>query len=99
MQAIVAIVILCLLAILAIMRGWGIVVAGFVLGAILGGSVGFFVGPALGPGPETGADHDNYYVEQENWKAVPQQVGYARYDTPGELEVLAELYRHHASPK
>ena len=56
MRAIVTIVILCLLAILAIKRGWGVVVAGFVLGALLGGLVGFLVGLALGPGPAVGVD-------------------------------------------
>lgn len=37
--------------------------------------------------------NDNCYVEQKNWPVVRQQVGYARYDTPGELEALKELYR------
>jgi hypothetical protein len=36
--------------------------------------------------------NDNCYVEQKNWPVVPQQVGYARYDTPAELEALGELY-------
>jgi hypothetical protein len=35
----------------------------------------------------------NCFVEQKNWTVVRQHVGYARYDTPAELEVLAELYR------
>jgi len=30
-------------------------------------------------------------VEQKNWPMVRQQVGYARYDTASELEVLNEL--------
>ena len=36
--------------------------------------------------------NDNCFVEQKNWPVVRQQVGYARYDTPGELQVLTELY-------
>jgi hypothetical protein len=38
--------------------------------------------------------NDNCFVEQKNWPVVRQQVGYARYDTPRELAVLRELYRH-----
>jgi len=38
--------------------------------------------------------NDNCFVEQKNWPVVPQQVGYLRYDTPAELEVLRELYSH-----
>jgi hypothetical protein len=37
--------------------------------------------------------NDNCFVEQKNWPVVRQQVGYARYDTPAELEALAGLYR------
>jgi hypothetical protein len=36
--------------------------------------------------------NDNCFVEQKNWPVVRQMVGYARYDTPAELEVLKELY-------
>ncbi|MGH2779254.1 MAG: hypothetical protein ACRDJB_11490 [Actinomycetota bacterium] len=36
--------------------------------------------------------NDNCYVEQKNWPVVRQSVGYARYDTPPELEALGELY-------
>lgn len=36
--------------------------------------------------------NDNCFVEQKNWPVVRQSVGYARYDTPAELEVLNELY-------
>jgi hypothetical protein len=36
--------------------------------------------------------NDNCYVEQKNWPVVRQQVGYLRYDTVDELEVLRELY-------
>jgi hypothetical protein len=38
--------------------------------------------------------NDNCFVEQKNWPVVRQQVGYLRYDTPEELQTLAELYRH-----
>ena len=38
--------------------------------------------------------NDNCFVEQKNFPVVRQQVGYLRYDTPAELDVLAELYRH-----
>ena len=36
--------------------------------------------------------NDNCCVEQKNWPIVRQQVGYARYDTPAELQTLRELY-------
>lgn len=38
--------------------------------------------------------NDSCFVEQKNWPVVRQNVGYARYDTPAELEVLAQLYGH-----
>jgi hypothetical protein len=38
--------------------------------------------------------NDNCFVEQKNWSIIRQQVGYLRYDTPEELEVLGELYGH-----
>jgi len=38
--------------------------------------------------------NDNCFVEQKNWPVVRQNVGYARYDTPEELEALNELYAH-----
>jgi hypothetical protein len=38
--------------------------------------------------------NDNCFVEQKNWPVVRQQVGYARYDTPAELETLGALYAH-----
>lgn len=38
--------------------------------------------------------NDNCFVEQKNWTVVRQAVGYARYDSPAELEVLRELYGH-----
>lgn len=36
--------------------------------------------------------NDNCFVEQKNWSVVRHAVGYARYDTEPELEVLKELY-------
>jgi hypothetical protein len=36
--------------------------------------------------------NDNCFVEQKNWAVVRRAVGYLRYDTPEELEVLAQLY-------
>lgn len=38
--------------------------------------------------------NDNCFVEQKNFPVVRQQVGYLRYETAVELEVLGELYRH-----
>jgi hypothetical protein len=38
--------------------------------------------------------NDNCFVEQKNFPVVRQQVGYLRYDTAAELEVLGELYSH-----
>jgi hypothetical protein len=38
--------------------------------------------------------NDNCYVEQKNYTVVRRAVGYARYDTQQELEVLNELYSH-----
>lgn len=37
--------------------------------------------------------NDNAWVEQKNWTHVRQVVGYRRYDTAAEQEVLKELYR------
>lgn len=36
--------------------------------------------------------NDSCFVEQKNWAVVRRAVGYLRYDTPEELELLAELY-------
>jgi hypothetical protein len=41
-----------------------------------------------------GRKNDNCYVEQKNWTVVRQAVGYLRYDTDEELEVLRELYTY-----
>jgi len=38
--------------------------------------------------------NDNCFVEQKNWPVVRQQVGYGRYNTSAELQVLRALYRH-----
>ena len=38
--------------------------------------------------------NDNAYVEQKNHTHVRQLVGYHRYDTPEQLEMLNDLYRH-----
>ncbi len=38
--------------------------------------------------------NDSCFVEQKNWTVIRQHVGYARYDTDEELEVLKELYSY-----
>lgn len=38
--------------------------------------------------------NDNCLVEQKNWTHVKKFVGYLRYDTPEELEILNGLYRN-----
>jgi hypothetical protein len=38
--------------------------------------------------------NDNCYVEQKNYDAVRKTVGYFRFDTPGECEAMAEVYRY-----
>lgn len=38
--------------------------------------------------------NDNAYIEQKNWTHVRQVVGYARYDTSAELDILNDLYRN-----
>lgn len=38
--------------------------------------------------------NDGCYVEQKNYSVVRRAVGYARYDTPEQLEVLNELYSY-----
>lgn len=38
--------------------------------------------------------NDNAYVEQKNHTHVRQLVGYHRYDTPEQLEILNDLYRN-----
>jgi hypothetical protein len=39
-----------------------------------------------------GNKNDNAYVEQTNWTDVRQEVGYYRYDTPQQLDLLNRLY-------
>jgi hypothetical protein len=38
--------------------------------------------------------NDNAWIEQRNWTHVRKVVGYQRFDTTGEMQVLRELYRH-----
>jgi len=38
--------------------------------------------------------NDGCYVEQKNYSVVRRAVGYARYDTPAQLNLLNQLYRH-----
>jgi hypothetical protein len=39
-----------------------------------------------------GKKNDNAYVEQKNWSVVRRAVGYHRYDTPDQLDLLNRLY-------
>jgi hypothetical protein len=39
-----------------------------------------------------GKKNDNAYVEQKNWSVVRRAVGYHRYDTPIQLDLLNRLY-------
>jgi hypothetical protein len=39
-----------------------------------------------------GKKNDNAYVEQKNWSVVRRAVGYHRYDTPEQLDLLNRLY-------
>ena len=38
--------------------------------------------------------NDNAHIEQKNWTAVRQLVGYSRLDKPEQLEILNDLYRN-----
>ncbi len=38
--------------------------------------------------------NDNAYVEQKNWTDVRQIIGYSRYDTQDEIEIINALYRN-----
>ncbi len=40
----------------------------------------------------SGNSNDGAHVEQKNWTQVRQIVGYHRYDTPGELELLNRIW-------
>lgn len=48
--------------------------------------------------------NDNCYVEQKNWSVVRRALGYLRYDTQGELEIInrlhgyLRLYTNHFQP-
>jgi len=39
-----------------------------------------------------GKKNDSAYVEQKNWSVVRRAVGYHRYDSPEQLELLNRLY-------
>jgi hypothetical protein len=39
-----------------------------------------------------GRKNDNAYVEQKNWSIVRRAVGYGRYDSPEQLDLLDTLY-------
>jgi hypothetical protein len=39
-----------------------------------------------------GKKNDSAYVEQKNWSVVRRAVGYSRYDTPEQLDLLNRLY-------
>lgn len=39
-----------------------------------------------------GNSNDGAHVEQKNWTTVRQLVGYLRYDTPGELDLLNKIW-------
>jgi hypothetical protein len=41
-----------------------------------------------------GRKNDNAYVEQKNWSVVRRAVGYGRYDSPEQLDLLNTLYAH-----
>ena len=38
--------------------------------------------------------NDSCFVEQKNWSVIRRAVGYSRYDTDKELNILNELYSH-----
>jgi hypothetical protein len=38
--------------------------------------------------------NDNCFVEQKNYSVVRRTIGYARHDTPEELELLNRIYEH-----
>jgi hypothetical protein len=38
--------------------------------------------------------NDNAHIEQKNWTAIRQLVGYSRLDKLGQLEILNDLYRN-----
>src|SRR3990167_6627599 len=38
--------------------------------------------------------NDNCFIEQKNWTHIRKVVGYLRYDTPKEMDILNNLYRN-----
>ena len=40
----------------------------------------------------SGNKNDGAHVEQKNWHIVRQTVGYHRYDTPAELDLLNRIW-------
>lgn len=44
----------------------------------------------------SGNSNDGCYVEQKNWTHVRELVGYLRYDTDAELELLNAIWEHNA---
>ncbi len=40
-----------------------------------------------------GKKNDNAYIEGKNWTHVRKVVGYLRYDTVGEMQILDDLYQ------
>ncbi len=40
-----------------------------------------------------GKKNDNAYIEGKNWPHVRKVVGYLRYDTAGEMQILDDLYQ------
>ena len=38
--------------------------------------------------------NDSCYIEQKNWSVIRRTVGYGRYDTDKELQILNKLYRY-----
>ena len=40
------------------------------------------------------SDNDNAYIEQKNFTHVRRPLGYLRYDTPEELDLINDLYRN-----
>jgi hypothetical protein len=45
-------------------------------------------------GSRSGNKNDGAHVEQKNWHVIGQVVGYHRYDSAGELELLNKIWQH-----
>jgi hypothetical protein len=41
-----------------------------------------------------GHKNDNAYIEEKNWTHVRKVLGYLRYDTLEEIDIIRDLYRH-----